>query len=127
VRVWDIHAPEEDRLLLILSGLGSTVQSVAFSPDGSLIASASANLIRVWDTQTGELLYKLPGHTRVVLDVEFSPDGTRLVSASADGTVRVFVLPVEELMELARFRLTRSLTRAECQRYLHVSSCTVTP
>jgi WD40 repeat protein len=127
VRVWDLNAAEGERLLLALSGHGSYVQSVAFSPDGDLIASASANLIRVWDAETGQLLYTLPGHTRVVLDVEFSPDGARLVSASADGTVRVFVLPVKELMELARSRLTRSLSDAECQRYLHVESCTAVP
>lgn len=126
MRVWDLEAPEGERLLLTLSGHGSFVQSVAFSPDGNLIASASANLIRVWDAETGQPLYTLPGHTKVVLDVDFSPDGTRLVSASADGTVRVFVLPVEELMALARSRLTRSLTDVECQRYLRVASCKTT-
>jgi WD40 repeat protein len=127
VRVWDLNAPEEERLLLTLSGHGSYVQSVAFSPDGNLIASASANLIRVWDAETGQPLYTLPGHTRVVLHIEFSPDGTRLVSAGADGTVRIFVLPIDELMALARSRLTRSLTDAECLRYLNVPSCTAVP
>ena len=47
----------------------------------------------------------------------FSPDGTRLASGSLDGTVRVYVLPVDELMALARSRVTRALTEAECQQY----------
>ena len=127
VRVWDLNAAEGERLLFTLSGHGSYVQSVAFSPDGNLIASASANLIRVWDAETGQLLYTLPGHSRVVLDIEFSPDGTQLVSASADGTVRIFVIPIDALLALARSRLTRSLTDAECQQYLNVETCTAVP
>jgi WD40 repeat protein/serine/threonine protein kinase/DNA-binding SARP family transcriptional activator len=127
VRIWDMDANQEDRLELTLSGHGSYVQSVAFSPDGRLIASASANFIRIWDTSTGKMLFTLPGHTRVVSHIEFSPDGSRLVSASADGTVRVFVLPIEELMQLAQSRLTRSLTEIECQQYLNLDSCTPVP
>ncbi|MCP4416732.1 MAG: protein kinase, partial [Chloroflexi bacterium] len=127
VLVWDLNAPEEERLLLTLSGHGSYVQSVAFSANGRYLASASANQIRVWDAETGQPLFTLPGHTRVVLDIEFSPDGTRLVSASADGTVRIFVLPIEELMTLARSRLTRSLTESECQRYLPTEVCPTAP
>ena len=127
VRVWDMDGQEGERLLLTLPGHKSAVSAVAFSPDGHTIASASANQIRVWDTETGQPLYTLPGHTRVVLDIEFSPDGSRLASASADGTVRLFVLPIEELVELARSRLTRSLTDAECQLYLHAASCPAGP
>jgi hypothetical protein len=54
----------------------------------------------------------------VLTDVDFSPDGTRLATASGDGTVRVYVLPVDELMAPARSRLTRGWTREECARYL---------
>ena len=57
----------------------------------------------------------------------FSPDGTRLATAGRDGTVRIFLLKIEELIALANSRVTRSLTTAECQQYLHVDACPVQP
>ncbi len=49
--------------------------SVAFSPDGLRIATASADeTVKVWDSATGKLLFNLPGHS-----ASFSPDGSRLV------------------------------------------------
>ncbi|MDX1417646.1 MAG: hypothetical protein R3293_25810, partial [Candidatus Promineifilaceae bacterium] len=127
VRVWDLNAAEGERLLLSLAGHGSSVRSVAYSPDGRFIASAGANQIHVWDAQTGEALYTLPGHKKVVLDIAFSPNGSYLAGAGADGTVRIYLLPVEELMTLARSRLTRSLTDLECQRYLQLAECPAPP
>jgi len=55
--------------------------------------------------------------------VAFSPDGTRLATTGSDGTFRVYVLPIDQLVRIARQRLTRGLTPAECQQYLHVSTC----
>jgi len=126
VRIWDLNAPEGERLLRTLSGHGSFVQSVVFSGNGRYLASASSNLIRIWDAETGQPLYTLPGHTQVVVDLTFSPDDRHLISASADGTARIYLLPIDELITLAQSRLTRSLTNAECQRYLQ-ESCTENP
>jgi WD40 repeat protein len=68
------------------------VWSVAFSPDGHRLASASwDNTIRVWNADTGQPLgAPLTGHTDVVWSVAFSPDGHRLASASGDQTVRLW-------------------------------------
>jgi WD40 repeat protein len=55
--------------------------------------------------------------------IAFSPDGSRLAAASGDGTVRVYVLPIVELLPLARDRLARDFSEQECRQYLHVETC----
>jgi hypothetical protein len=55
--------------------------------------------------------------------VAFSPDGTRLAYAAEGGVVRLLALRVDDLIELARSRLHRSLTDEECRRYIHVDRC----
>jgi WD40 repeat protein len=58
-----------------------TVNSVAFSPDGKLLASAGDDLVVVlWDVETGKQVRALP-HPHPVLAVLFTPDGKTLVSA----------------------------------------------
>jgi WD40 repeat protein/DNA-binding SARP family transcriptional activator len=111
--------------LLNLSGHTSTVLHVAFSPDGSTVATASSDgTAKLWDTITGTELLTLTGHGG---GVAFSPDGTRLVTGGADGTARVYLLRLEELIALAKSRVTRSLTPEECQKYLHLKQCPPEP
>jgi WD40 repeat protein len=87
VRVYDLTTGE---LLHELKGDFRTV-SVAFSPDGSRLASAGYDqIVRLWDPATGHEVLSLRGHEAIVGRVLFSPDGQRLASASADGTVRIW-------------------------------------
>jgi WD40 repeat protein/serine/threonine protein kinase len=69
----------------------AVVGGVAFSPDGSRLASGSADrTIKIWDAASGQELRTLTGHTHEVWSVVFSPDGSRLASASYDRTIKVW-------------------------------------
>ena len=73
-----------------LGGYSSGFESVAFSPDGSRLASGSWDrTVRIWNVATGQAEQTLKGHSRLVNSVVFSPDGSRLASGSDDCTVRV--------------------------------------
>ena len=69
----------------------SPVNSIAFNPDGSLLASGSRdNVVRLWIPDAETLQATLHGHTASVLSVAFSSDGSLLASGSADGTIRIW-------------------------------------
>lgn len=74
---------------------------------------------------TGKETFTLPGSVGGVVGVAFNPQygGDRLTVASADGIVREFLLKIDDLVELAKTRLTRTLTEEECQKYLHLEQC----
>src|SRR5258707_335982 len=77
--------------LMTLRGHSGRVLSVALSPDGGLLASASGDhTIKLWDPQTGEHLRTLEGHSESVSSVAFSPDGGLLASASRDDTIKLW-------------------------------------
>ena len=86
--IWDAWTGER---LLTISGHSGDVFGVAFSRDGTRLATGSADgTARIWDAQSGEELVRLSGHGGLVALVDFSPDGTRLLTGGGDGTARVW-------------------------------------
>ena len=119
-KLWDAQTGKE---LLTLSSHTGQVLSVAFSPDGKTVATASGDrTAKVWDAGTGEELLTLHAPDGLT-SVAFSPDGSQLAVASRDGTARIYLLKIEDLVALAKQRVTRSLTTEECQQYLHLATC----
>jgi small GTP-binding protein len=75
----------------VLRGHKSSIGRIAWSPDGSYLASPSVdNTIRIWDVHSGACVRTLRGHIHAVYSVAWSPDGQRLVSASYDETIRLW-------------------------------------
>lgn len=77
----------------ILSGHSYYVWSVAFSPDGKWLATASGDtLIKLWNVETGREEATLTGHSHQVSCVTFSPDGVTLASGGSccDNSVRLW-------------------------------------
>jgi WD40 repeat protein/serine/threonine protein kinase/DNA-binding XRE family transcriptional regulator len=126
-KIWEAATGHE---LFTLTGHTGPVFSVAFSPDGQRLATASVDrTVKIWDVSAGPGAQPLTlyGHTAAVLGVAFSPDGTRLVTTSRDRTARVYALRIEDLVAIAKTRVTRSLTAEECQKYLHAQQCPPPP
>ncbi len=74
-----------------LMGHEDEVFSVAFSPDGNLLASASKDgTARLWELSTGKTRFELKGHTSEVTSVAFHPDGNRVATGSEDHSVRIW-------------------------------------
>ena len=69
------------------------VWSVAFSPDGTLLAvSDSTGEIHLWRMEDGKKIVTFRGHTHWICSVAFSPNGNLLASSSADGTIKLWEL-----------------------------------
>ena len=101
VAAWRIHPSEDARYAMLaaaaspaiagLIGHADRVHSVAFSPDGKILASGSYDrTIRLWNVATHSPIGKLTGNAGEVYSVAFSHDGRTLASGGDDGTVRLW-------------------------------------
>jgi WD40 repeat protein len=103
------------------------VFDLSLSPDGTRLASAGGDgVVRVWDVNTRTLLHEIPlpqvdnaaGFESGAAGVDFVGDeGHLLVAALHTGELQRVTTDTEELLEIARRRVTRGLTETECDTY----------
>jgi WD40 repeat protein len=85
VELWNTITAKKTRTLELHTG---EITAIAFSPDGTRLASGDENgKILLWDTESNQLPIELYGHVSGVIFLQFSPDGKTLLSWG-DGTIR---------------------------------------
>jgi hypothetical protein len=99
LRLWEVQT---GKLLWSKNTRPYSVFSVAFSPEGQMIATGSGEgKVALWDAVSGKLHRTLPGHQYCVNSVAFSPDGRQLASVGSDTL---------KLWEVKTGRLLRTLS-----------------
>jgi WD40 repeat protein len=105
VELWDVATVSRRTVFTLDPAPGP---SVALSPDGILLAATAGpddvdHAVRLWDTDTGELLGACEGHKQPVWAIAFAPDGRTLASSSDDGTVKLWNLATrQELLSIRK-------------------------
>src|SRR5919199_1821687 len=110
--IWLWHVADS-RQLLSFKGHISWVHSVAFSPNGQILASGSNDqTVRLWDVKTGQCLNLLLGHTNRLLSVFFTPDGQTLISSGEDSSVRLWRVHTGECLRILEIHINWVLSVA---------------
>ncbi len=109
IRLWNLPVSQESKLELknrphyTLLGHARAVLTVAFSPDGQILATGSDdNTIQLWEVNTAQLIRTLSSHSWSVVTLAFSVDGETLISGSWDKTIKLSrVSTTEEIATLS--------------------------
>jgi WD40 repeat protein len=110
-RLWNVATGD---LLHTFRGHSSPVKHSAFSPDSSLVLTATDysgdQTIQLWDVATGSLRHSLEGHTDMIRDCVFSADGKLILSGGNDLTTRVWNVATGETLHI--FEIDKSSVMA---------------
>jgi WD40 repeat protein len=89
IKVFDVASAK--LVVEIKNGHSDQVFGVCFNPDGSKLATCSADkFVKVFEIPSGKFLKQFEGHTHHVMDVGWKSDGKLLASASADNSVKIW-------------------------------------
>ena len=90
MRLWDLDSGSQ---VAKLTGHTRDVWSVAFHPQGKLIASAGEDqMVRIWNVETQKEVGAFRGSTGMILNVRFVPEADAIIAAGKDGAVRMWRL-----------------------------------
>ena len=98
VVVWNL--PTKDKKFVLDTG----VYAVAFDPAGKYLAGAGiSDIVYLWDVESQDVVFELPGHQEKINALGFDPTGSYLVSGGDDGTVRVWDVLSGRLLVVREF------------------------
>jgi WD40 repeat protein len=102
--LWDVATGRRKLLLVGGPGAVGAINAAAFSPDGSEIATASANWLgTIYYSLDGRVIGSLAGHHDAVTSIDFDPSGRTIVTGSSDGSARLWTaLPEGTLMPVGK-------------------------
>jgi WD40 repeat protein len=128
VRLWSMNAVDPAATSIVLAGHQGDAGPILFSPDGrQLITGSDDGTARVWDVEAADPTdapVLLRGHCGPVAALAVTPDGRTVLTGcrrAADRTdclVRLWDLPIKEVLEKARPVIARRMNAAEQEQVL---------
>jgi WD40 repeat protein len=115
VRVWDIRS---GALLATFEADEYITRTVAFSPDGSIVAAGNQDgTIKLWDAKTNKLLRTIQAHVVKTAAIAFSFDGRFIATSGNDGTISVWGVCANHETELPAGNASQQDLRHPCISY----------
>jgi WD40 repeat protein/DNA-binding winged helix-turn-helix (wHTH) protein len=118
-RIWELKS---NQFITDLRGHNGWINYAEYSPDARFVVTASGDrTVRIWDLSTNSPSIEWRLHEGSVTSATFSPDGKYVLTTSLDGMARIFACDIcasiEETINLANSRVTRTLTTDERAKY----------
>ncbi|MBN9661117.1 MAG: hypothetical protein J0H49_23195 [Acidobacteria bacterium] len=109
---------------LTMRGHTGPVYGVACRPKvDEMATSGQDGTVRVWNMNSETEIMRYSAHTGGANRVAYRPDGKVIASSGADGFVRTYAATYDDLLDMARHYVTRTLTADECKQFLKDAPC----